>query len=144
MSSPPTTRLETSAEQRPRRHRTRRRARLLGLLRSTEGHPTAAELYHELRSEFPLLSLGTVYRNLEVLLSTGEIEEVPSAGREMRYDGNTLPHHHFVCEGCGDIQDVELPIPKQLGASLGRKYRLDARTIRVNFFGICSECRSRR
>ena len=129
---------------RPRRHRTRQRERLLELLRDTDRHPTAAELYETARPEFPNLSLGTVYRNLEVLVSEGLIEAVPAASGPMRYDGNAVPHHHFVCEGCGDIHDVELPLPNELASELAdqlhRKYELRAERARIHFSGLCHAC----
>jgi Fe2+ or Zn2+ uptake regulation protein len=58
----------------------------------------------------------------------------------MRYDGNTDPHHHFVCERCGAIQDVDLALPEELHQRLRRKYRLSADRARIDFYGLCSGC----
>jgi len=124
----------------PRRHRTRQRARLLELLRATDAHPTAAELFDQLRPELPNLSLGTVYRNLEVLVSEGLAEKVASPGRAVRYDGNPEPHHHFVCEACGAIRDVDVSVPPQLQTSLRRRHRLRASRLRIDFYGCCESC----
>ena len=128
---------------RPRRHRTRQRERLLELLRASEDHPTAAELYQAAQRELPNLSLGTVYRNLDVLVSEGLIEAVPCEGGAARYDGNPEPHHHFICEQCGHILDVEVTLPDELQRSLRRKYRLRAERARVRFFGLCEPCSDR-
>jgi Fur family peroxide stress response transcriptional regulator len=128
---------------RPRRHRTRQRERLLELLRETDSHPTAAELFETARPEFPNLSLGTVYRNLEVLVGEGQIEAVPAASGPVRYDGNPVPHHHFVCEHCGAIHDVELPLPSELADQLERKYELHAERARIRFSGLCHACSDR-
>ena len=128
---------------RPRRHRTRQRARLLALLRSREDHPTAAELYQAAQPEFPNLSLGTVYRNLDVLVSEGQVETIPCAGGATRYDGNQEPHHHFICERCGNILDVKVSLPDELRRSLARKYRLRAERAHVRFFGLCDICSDR-
>jgi Fe2+ or Zn2+ uptake regulation protein len=125
---------------RPRRHKTRQRERLLELLRSSLAHPTAAELHDAARPEFPALSLATVYRNLDVLISEGMIEAVPCEGGATRYDGNPVPHHHFVCDGCGAIEDVEITLPGELSSRLERKYRLHAQRTRVRFFGLCHTC----
>lgn len=88
----------------------------------------------------PLLSLGTVYRNLEVLVSEGRVNEVPSPVGAARYDGNVEPHHHFNCEGCGRILDVALPVPRGLGKRLTGELGLEARRIQISFFGLCSNC----
>ncbi len=126
-----------------RRNRTRQRERLLELLLSADSHPTAAELFDALLPQFPQLSIGTVYRNLEVLVSEGLIEEVESAGPAVRYDGNTHPHHHFVCDGCGSIRDVELTEPRGLRKRLEDTHGLRAERIRIGFHGLCEECSDR-
>ncbi len=123
-----------------RRHRSRARERLLALLRASESHPTAAQLHGGLVREFPALSLGTVYRNLELLVDAGAIDPVPLPGGAMRYDGNPEPHHHFLCERCGEIRDLELTVPEQLTSRLRRRYRLRARRVHIDFHGLCEHC----
>ena len=123
-----------------RRHQTKQRARLLEWLRSTESHPTAAQTHEALVRELPNLSLGTVYRNLEVLVSEGLIDEVASAGGGVRYDGNPKPHHHFICEGCGAIDDLHLQAPPELARKLRRARGRTARRIRIVFYGLCEAC----
>ncbi len=70
-----------------------------------------------MQADFPRLSLGTVYRNLDVLVSEGEIDEIPSVGSLRRYHANLEQHNHFICEVCGGIRDITLPVPKQLKSS---------------------------
>ena len=125
-----------------RRHQSRQRARILAWLRETESHPTAAQTHEALARELPNLSLGTVYRNLELLVSEGVIEEVPSSGG-MRYDGNLRPHHHFICESCGTIDDVHLHAPAALARKLRRARRRTARRIHIDFYGFCESCEQR-
>jgi Fe2+ or Zn2+ uptake regulation protein len=124
----------------PRRHQTRQRARILEWLRSTDSHPTALLTHEALLRELPNLSLGTVYRNLEVLVSEGLIDEVPSAGGGVRYDGNPKPHHHFICESCGAIDDLHLQAPAELARKLRRARGRSARRIRIDFYGLCETC----
>ena len=123
-----------------RRHQTRQRARILAWLRETDSHPTAAQTHDALVRELPNLSLGTVYRNLEVLVSEGAIGEVPSAGGGVRYDGNLRPHHHFICESCGAIDDVHLQAPPELARKLRRARGRTAQRIRIDFYGFCESC----
>ncbi len=127
-------------ESSPRRHQTRQRARILEWLRGTESHPTAAQTHEALVRELPSLSLGTVYRNLEVLVSEGLIDEVASAGGGVRYDGNPKPHHHFICDACGGIDDLHLQAPADLARKLRRARGRTARRIRIDFYGLCEAC----
>jgi len=123
-----------------RRHRSRQRDRILAWLRGSEAHPTAAQIHDALLPEIPRLSLGTVYRNLEVLVAEGEVAEVLAAGRPARYDANRTPHQHFCCDGCGRIVDVAMPAPRGLSARLAREHGLIARRVHVTFRGLCSAC----
>ena len=75
---------QTPPEPAPRRHQTRQRARILAWLRATDSHPTALQTHEALVRELPNLSLGTVYRNLEVLVSEGAIDEVAVFDRALR------------------------------------------------------------
>jgi len=130
----------TPPESTPRRHQTRQRARILEWLRATDSHPTASLTHEALVRELPNLSLGTVYRNLEVLVSEGLIDEVASAGGGVRYDGNPKPHHHFICESCGAIDDLHLQAPLELARKLRRARGRSARRIRIDFYGVCESC----
>jgi Fe2+ or Zn2+ uptake regulation protein len=125
-----------------RRHQTRQRARILEWLRETDSHPTAGEVHAALVRELPNLSLGTVYRNLEVLVTERLIDEVHAAGGRVRYDGNPKPHHHFTCEACGAIEDLHLRAPLELARKLRRARGRTARRIRIEFFGLCEACES--
>jgi Fe2+ or Zn2+ uptake regulation protein len=113
------------------------------LLSESREHPTAGHTHEALRREFPRVSLGTVYRNLEILASEGRIEAVPTPYGPTRYDGNVSPHHHFICEGCGEIEDIELRLPDELTARVRRKYRLRPTRLRIDFYGLCRSCAGR-
>lgn len=123
-----------------RRNRSRLRERTLELLRASRGHPSAGHTHRALREEFPQVSLGTVYRNLEILASEGKIETVANPHGPTRYDGNVAPHHHFICEGCGEIEDIELRVPDELTARVRRKYRVRPTRFRIDFYGLCRSC----
>ena len=123
-----------------RRHRSRQRESILDWLRESASHPTAAEIHAALLPRFPRLSVGTVYRNLDLLVCDGEIEIVRGAGAPLRYDGNPTPHHHFICERCGRICDLELPTPPSLARRLQRDHGLSVRRTRIEFTGPCPAC----
>lgn len=124
----------------PRRHRSRQRDRILAWLQSTDSHPTAAQVHAGLVLDMPALSLGTVYRNLDILVAEGMVDEVACAGGVARYDANLDAHHHFNCERCGEIVDVDIPMPRGLSKGLEGRHGLRARRVSISFFGLCGQC----
>jgi Fur family peroxide stress response transcriptional regulator len=124
----------------PRRKRSVQRDRILTRLRESDSHPTAAELHRCLLPEMPALSLGTVYRNLEILVEAGEAESVPCSSGPTRYDGCVEPHHHFNCECCGRILDVDLPLPRGLTRRLAADHGLRSKRVQITFHGLCPDC----
>ncbi len=85
---------------------TRQRRILLDVLDRKNWHPTAEEVYHIVRKQAPRISLGTVYRNLDILSRQGTITKIEEAGTQRRYDGNPTPHYHLKCLDCGEVWDV--------------------------------------
>ena len=93
----------------------RKREAILTCLRGTTCHPTAEWVYQQLKPEYPDLSLGTVYRNLAAFKAEGVIDSVGVVNGLERYDGNTIPHAHIVCESCGAVLDAErIELPEEL------------------------------
>jgi len=66
--------------------------------------------------------------------------EIPDTGGLRRFDGNTSTHHHFECEHCGSILDVELPLARGLRVLLEQRHGLVARQIRMHCQGLCPDC----
>ena len=82
-----------------------KREEIINNLKSRCDHPTAQEVFAEVKSKFPNISLATVYRNLGELAQNGNITIV-NAGGEVHFDGDSTPHYHLVCISCGKIEDV--------------------------------------
>ena len=121
---------------------TSQRRVILEELRSVRTHPTADEIYSLVRVRMPHISLGTVYRNLELLSETGEILKLDTFGGVRRYDGFTHPHMHVRCLQCGRVADVEAgetDIPRPESA---RAEGFSISSVRVEFDGICDCCRA--
>ena len=118
---------------------TKQRAVILEVLRSVHSHPTADEIYGMVREKLPRISLGTVYRNLELLTNTGEILRLDRAGIQKHFDGNTMPHYHVRCRRCGKIGDVSLPaaIPAMTNAQ-AKDFTIQE--MEVEFMGLCRDC----
>lgn len=76
----------------------------------TEEHPSAEEIYQQVRKRFPMISLGTVYKTLERFYEVGLVQKVSPVTEVARYDAKLSPHHHLVCLKCQTIQDIEDPM----------------------------------
>ena len=116
---------------------------ILEELRCLESHPTAAALHAIVRRRLPKISLGTVYRNLELLARTGMIQKLESAGAEARFDGNTARHDHLRCVRCGRVDDVSAT---PLDLSAGETDDWNGYKIlghRPEYFGVCPQCGGR-
>jgi len=128
----------------PARRNTAQRKAIIELLQSTKSHPTAASLHERLRGDYPEISLGTVYRNLSVLVEEGRAIALPTAGGVERFDADTGEHYHVECERCGRVDD--LPVPrgaKKDAIPDGRAARSTGYRItghRLFYFGICPDC----
>ena len=86
----------------------RQRESIKEFLMTRTDHPTADTVYENMKIIYPNISLGTVYRNLSLLSDIGEIQKLESFGGADRFDGRTDPHCHFICTGCGCVQDLEM------------------------------------
>ncbi len=107
-------------------------------LAARHDHPSAETLYASLKSEYPSLSLATVYKTLQTLHEMGMVSRVDSPTAQARYDAIVETHHHAVCTGCGRIEDLfderldRLPAPKAKG--------FETTGYSVHFHGLCAKC----
>ena len=112
----------------------------LAVLRSLEGdnsHPTADDIYKKVKKKYPTISPATVYTSLEVLRQAGEIQELTIRREKVIFDSNPEPHHHFFCQKCNRIIDINI------GCSEAEKGWIDGHKIsgvQAYFYGICSDC----
>ena len=119
---------------------TRQRKLILDVLRQANNHPGADEIYAMVRKRLPNISLGTIYRNLEVLSESGEIQKLELGGTIKRYDWDLNKHYHIRCTRCGRVDDAPIAPLKQLENEL---YGATVYTIighRLEFVGLCPAC----
>lgn len=102
-------------------------------------HPTAEEIYRAALPECPGLSLGTVYRNLNSLVDSGQVRRVPIPGKADRFDHTIAPHSHFYCTECGCVSDIELDESRVKKLAKEPHGRIEGCV--VTFFGVCEGCR---
>jgi Fur family transcriptional regulator, peroxide stress response regulator len=120
--------------------RSRQRDRILELLRQTSTHPTANWIYGRLRREFPSLSMGTVYRNLGLLVEQGVVNRIDFGSTFDRYEAKISPHHHFICERCGSVTDLEVPVEDTLTRRLRDATGLAVTRHEIRLYGVCEKC----
>ena len=119
----------------------KKRDAMLAALRASGSHPSADQLYQQLKPDYPDLSLATVYRNLGQLCSLGLVRRVGTVNGQERYDGETRPHSHFICNRCGAIVDLpeHSPGPDYLD-NLGVQYGFRAEGCEFIVRGLCRDC----
>lgn len=103
-------------------------------------HPKADDLYEIVRTRLPRISLGTVYRNLDLMARAGEIWKLDIPGPEKRFDGNVIPHYHLRCTHCQAIEDIEIPDMEQIEKELAKKLDDRISAYYLNFTGSCTKC----
>jgi len=123
------------------RRNTPQRRVVLEELRHMKSHPTAAELYAVVCRRLPRISLGTVYRNLEVLHEDGMIRKMEFAGAESRFDGKLEQHDHVRCTECGHIEDIYPQISGQVLTPPAEMAGFQVEGYRLEYFGSCPSCR---
>ncbi len=118
---------------------TPQRYAVLQYLSSKRVHATADEIFQAVNQVDPRSSRATVYNSLHALIEAGLVREMPLEGNAARFDANIEHHHHFVCERCGNVEDVEwsaVPGVEWRSALSGRKVR----DYEIVFRGACSAC----
>ena len=124
----------------PNLRMTRQRRVILEELRKVNTHPSADEIYEIVRKRLPRISLGTVYRNLEILSDSGDIQKLETGSSLKRFDGNPCEHFHIRCVRCDRIADA--PMLPDLKIDLERVNTTDFEIIghRLEFLGLCPQC----
>ena len=103
-------------------------------------HPTADEVYSALKAENPNLSLGTVYRNLNLLVELGEIIKFSAGDGSEHFDFTTDQHYHLICKTCGKIHDLPVSLVRDTSELLTESIpgRIDSHSL--FFYGVCEDC----
>ena len=113
---------------------------ILEELRSKNNHPSADELYERVRKKLPRISLGTIYRNLEVLSQLGEIQKLNLSGSLKRYDGTPSKHYHIRCIRCDRVDDAPIAPLNQIEDELYQATVFEIIGHNLEFTGLCPAC----
>ena len=120
---------------------TRYRKIILDALETANAHPTADQVYEIVRQRFPRISLGTVYRNLEVLSAHGMIKKLEFGGSQKRFDSDPSNHYHVRCTECGRVDDVEARAAMAVANIPQTDNGYEVVGHRLEFIGICPACK---
>ena len=121
---------------------TPQRYSVMSFLMEHEGHPTAAEIFEGVNRLDPRSSRATTYNNLRDLVQAGLVREVAMEGRAARFDAKGAQHHHFICDKCGQVEDIDwYTVPQPESASLGKRI---VRECELIVRGLCTRCVPRR
>ncbi|PYS48706.1 MAG: transcriptional repressor [Acidobacteria bacterium] len=120
---------------------TRQRDAVLQVIRESENHMTASEIYEAARCRLPSISYATVYNSLKYLKDAGLIHEISFGNGASRYDRVTERHDHALCTSCGKLVDFDLAVSSDLVRAAVRKTRFKPETIHLTLRGLCPSCR---
>lgn len=121
---------------------TPQRQAILEFLLSTNTHPTAEEIYKQVKVRFPGVSLGTIYNTLNMLKDHGFILELPCGDMSSRFDGNPVNHYHAMCLICGKVVDFHSPL-LNMDKQVTEKTGFDVNTHNLVFYGVCPDCKEK-
>ena len=124
---------------------TSQRALLFELIRQTDGHVDADELYRRAKEKEPRISLATVYRNLKLFKELGLIAESSLGDTHSHYElKGATQHHHLVCLGCGQVIEFDSPLIAKAVAKTQRENSFDITSAQLKLEGYCLKCKEKR
>lgn len=106
-------------------------------------HPTAEELYLELKPANPQLSLATVYRNLNQLAHSGQIKKIEGLSGQVHYDHNIHEHFHIICQNCNKIADLPPELASSLKTILAKEQNFEVLSYDIVVKGLCAQCKAK-
>ena len=121
-----------------RRHSKKRDA-ILSVIRGTKLHPSADWIYEQIRTVYPDISLGTVYRNLSLFRDDGLVRVVTVVNGTERYDANVHPHPHFACRQCGAVIDITVDFSMAAAQLSAEGFQVE--NCDITYHGLCPSCK---
>lgn len=120
----------------------RQRESIKKYLATTKEHPTADMVYNNIRKQYPNISLGTVYRNLNLLVDQGDVIKFTTGDGSDRFDSKTNKHYHFVCNKCSNVSDLfmEHDFIDLINKSAEENFNGEIQGHDILFYGLCKDC----
>ena len=127
----------------PARRSSHQRELVHQIIQASHDHPTALSVFERARRRMPTISLGTVYRNLQLLVEQGVLLERKIGNKPARYEAGRQRHYHICCIQCGTLEDLAVPYQKALDRRVERMVRYRLQEHRMEFYGVCPRCQAR-
>jgi len=118
----------------------RQRDAVLTFMQSTTSHPTAEDVYSVVKQEFPKVSLGTIYRNLNLLVDQGDLIRIRCGDGVEHFDATVESHNHFICRVCGRVQDVDWEFSSDINQAAEKCCSGKIEGHELYFYGTCNQC----
>jgi Fur family peroxide stress response transcriptional regulator len=119
---------------------TPQRLAICKVILSSKDHPSADQIYQEVKKTYPAISLATVYMTLDLLRNLGLVQELGFSDRSARYDPNNSPHINIICPKCGKIYDYEATNVKKLWSRIVMETGLTPLRQRLDLYALCDKC----
>jgi Fur family peroxide stress response transcriptional regulator len=120
---------------------TNARKEIYTFLKNTYSHPSAFDVFENVKQKLPGISYATVYNVLNKFVEKGIIQELSLHEDKKRFDGNTEPHIHLICLKCGKIDDSPFEKGKELVEAVSKKSGWQIKKFVLNIYGICKDCK---
>lgn len=120
---------------------TKQKKVILDVINGSSRHLTADEIYIEAKKQMPSIAMGTVYRNLNIMVDAGEILKIEIAGQASRFDKTLRKHEHFYCVECGELRDVDMTDVKE---QIEKKYNEPILAFNLSMGYLCENCKKKR
>ncbi len=111
---------------------------ILDIIKSSEGHMKAEEIYMKAKQLQPSIAVGTVYRNLGLMTEAGEIRRISILNAPDRYDKSLHPHEHLICQSCGELTDITVSDLKEY---MEEQTGIEILSYELNLRYICDKCK---
>lgn len=121
---------------------TPQRIAILKFLDGNTNHPTADDIYTEIRKKNPTVSFATVYNTVQTLKDRGELLEITIDPERKHFDPNPEPHHHIICSRCKKIGDIFVDYSEALKLPEDVLGKFSPMGNHVDFYGICKDCQN--
>jgi Fur family transcriptional regulator, peroxide stress response regulator len=122
------------------RRKSRQREKIYAIIKNSTEHPTALAIYEALKKVMPKISLGNIYRNINILIEEARIKSSEFGSDIEHYDAMADKHYHFICQKCKKIIDFLLPLQNDIIKNAQQNTKNIIKDHTIQFFGICEDC----
>jgi len=109
-------------------------------LMDINGHISVRDIFEKIKTNFPSLSLATVYKNINAMVESSFIKELKIVGQDAKYELSKEAHSHMICKSCGKVDDIVLKTDLLISTAKEMS-DYDIQESSIQFFGLCPNCK---